>query len=48
MTHEFTHSCDRAEGRSEAREDAAFNYWKSRFPVTSTLNINGIPGCGLD
>jgi hypothetical protein len=48
MTHEFAHSCDRFEGRAEAREDAAFSYWKERFPVTSTLDINGIPGCGLD
>lgn len=46
MTHEFTHSCWRAEGRPEAREDAAFDYWTARFPGTSGHDVNG--GCGLD
>ena len=51
MTHEFTHSCDRMEGRSEAREDAAFAYWTERFPGTPGLSINldaNNLGCGLD
>jgi hypothetical protein len=49
LTHEFTHTCWRAEGRSETREDAAFAYWQKRFPGTSGFNINGTTnGCGLD
>ena len=42
MTHEFSHSCERYEdgpnSSAELREDAAFNYWKDRFPVSSTLD----------
>ena len=50
MTHEFSHSCERysdgANGAAELREDAAFNYWKNRFAVTSTLDPN--LNCGFD
>lgn len=46
MTHEFAHSCDRMEGRAEAREDASFNYWKDRFAVTSNLDLQN--DCGMD
>jgi hypothetical protein len=46
ITHEFAHSCDRFEGRSEAREDAAFDYWRERFPGSSGLDI--IEHCELD
>jgi hypothetical protein len=53
MTHEFAHSCSRFEGRAEAREDAAFDYWKTRFPGTSGFDINDNDSittndCGLD
>lgn len=53
MTHEFAHSCSRFEGRSEAREDAAFDYWQARFPGTSGFDINDTDNittndCGLD
>lgn len=50
MTHEFSHSCERysdgANSSAELREDAAFNYWKNRFAVTSTLDPND--HCGFD
>jgi hypothetical protein len=53
MTHEFAHSCSRFEGRAEAREDAAFDYWQARFPGTSGFDINDTDSsatndCGLD
>ena len=53
MTHEFAHSCSRFEGRAEAREDAAFDYWQARFPGTSGFDINDTDtiatnDCGLD
>lgn len=49
LTHEFTHSCWRAEGRPEAREDAAFAYWQKRFPGTSDFDINDLTnGCAFD
>jgi hypothetical protein len=49
LAHEFTHSCAHLEGRAEAREDAAFSYWQSRFPGTPGFNINDEnSGCGLD
>lgn len=44
MAHEFSHSCERysdgPNSAAELREDAAFNYWKNRFAVSSTLNAN--------
>ena len=47
LTHEFSHTCEHyAESGPEAREDAAFAYWKARFPVTSTLDVN--KDCDLD
>lgn len=50
LTHEFSHSCDKfgdgVNSAPELREDAAFNYWKDRFPVTSGLDPNN--DCGLD
>ncbi|MDR4517641.1 MAG: hypothetical protein MRK00_09700 [Nitrosomonas sp.] len=47
MGHEFAHSCDLGEDGAEAREDAAFNYWKNRFAATSdTLSMQ--TNCGLD
>lgn len=53
LTHEFAHSCSRFEGRAEAREDAAFDYWQTRFPGTSGFDINDTDSvstndCGLD
>jgi hypothetical protein len=50
MTHEFSHSCERysdgPNSAAELREDAAFNYWKNRFAVSSTLDPNN--ACGFD
>ena len=47
MAHEFAHSCDLGEDGAEAREDAAFKYWKNRFAATSdTLSMQ--TNCGLD
>jgi hypothetical protein len=49
MTHEFSHSCERYEdgpnSSAELREDAAFNYWKDRFAVSSDLDSND--ACGF-
>lgn len=39
MAHEFAHTCEHyAERGPEARADAAVEYWKGRFRVTSTLD----------
>jgi hypothetical protein len=50
ITHEFSHSCERysdgPNSSAERREDAAFNYWKNRFAVTSALDPNA--DCGFD
>ncbi|MCB1985229.1 MAG: hypothetical protein H6936_05980 [Burkholderiales bacterium] len=47
MAHEFAHSCDLGEDGAEAREDAAFKYWKNRFAATKdTLSMQS--DCGLD
>ncbi|MDR4513666.1 hypothetical protein [Nitrosomonas sp.] len=47
LAHEFAHSCDLGEDGAEAREDAAFKYWKDRFAATTdTLNMQ--LNCGLD
>lgn len=52
LTHEFSHSCDRVfeRPRAEAREAAAFTYWRTRFPGTSGWTRTGTngTGCGLD
>jgi len=52
LTHEFSHSCDRVfeQPRAEAREAAAFTYWRARFPGTSGWTKTGTngTGCGLD
>lgn len=52
LTHEFSHSCDRVfeQPRAEAREAAAFTYWRTRFPGTSGWSRTGTSGtgCGLD
>jgi hypothetical protein len=48
MAHEFSHSCERysdsADSSAELRLDAAFDYWKNRFAVTSALDPND---CGF-
>ncbi len=47
MTHEFSHTCEHyAEGGPEARAEAAFDYWKERFAVSSSWTIDG--GCGMN
>lgn len=47
MTHEFSHTCEHyAENGPEARAVAAFDYWKGRFPVSSSLTVDG--DCGLN
>lgn len=50
MTHEFSHTCEHyAEKGPEARAVAAFNYWKGRFAVSSTLAIDSNSfGCGMN
>lgn len=52
LMHEFSHSCDRVfeKPRAEAREAAAFTYWRKRFPGTSGWTRTGTngSGCGLD
>ena len=48
LTHEFAHTCERyAESGLEAREDAAFKYWQTRFPGTDDWSANS-GGCGFD
>lgn len=47
MTHEFSHTCEHyAESGPEARAEAAFDYWKARFKVSSSLKIDA--DCGLN
>lgn len=47
MTHEFSHTCEHyAESGPEARAEAAFDYWKMRFAVSSGLKVDG--DCGLN
>lgn len=47
MTHEFSHTCEHyAESGPESRAEAAFDYWKGRFPVSSGLTVDG--DCGLN
>ena len=50
MTHEFSHTCEHyAESGPESRAVAAFNYWKERFPVSSSLSItSSTNGCGMN
>jgi hypothetical protein len=49
MTHEFSHTCEHyAEAGPESRAVAAFNYWKGRFPVSSSLTIDAEDGCGMN
>ena len=47
MAHEFSHTCELyGETGPEARARAAFNYWKGRFAVSSSLKI--YDGCGMN
>jgi hypothetical protein len=48
LTHEFAHTCEHyAEQGPEAREDAAFKYWRTRFPGSVDWSANS-GGCGFD
>lgn len=47
MAHEFSHTCEHyAERGPEARAVAAFEYWKDRFPASSSLKVDD--DCGLN
>ena len=46
MAHEFSHTCDRGETAADAIGEAAFDYWKDRFSVSSShdfLDCKTIP-----
>ena len=40
MAHEFSHTCDRGETAADAIGEAAFDYWKDRFGVSSSHYFN--------
>lgn len=50
MTHEFSHTCEHYKEKGpEARAVAAFDYWKGRFDVSSTLtSTSDTFGCGMN